>query len=282
MDALPHHRHQSSLEGWIDFSDQPLFRSADKRARARDKFYRIVNHFEAVNVNDGQYNRPALIRLTYEYARSEKSRDMFLHAFFKSMALSMDGEDGLTDNQPEEDLGSTLFGFADYIMDNFFLPCMSGGKNSMNAFTDVLVVRASTCKTPQPSPAYQAAIQRVQGERQYMQNFIGTPERVSELRGGCLVRDHHRCIITRQFDVGEAMTRFQKYGTEARDDDGNAFSDKTETDFLEVAHILPHSLTKMDNEQLVGLILFLVRFWCKLTLWLASLQKGCTLHPQHV
>lgn len=63
------------------------------------------------------YNRSRLIRLTYDYARSPLSQDNFLRAFFGSLELSMDGEEDL--NEP---IRSKFFGFADYLVNNFFLP----------------------------------------------------------------------------------------------------------------------------------------------------------------
>lgn len=123
--ASPHHRHQSSLEGIIRFSSEsPL--EVGERARAKQKFYRIVSHFQTANgslSSSRQYNRPLLVRLTYEHARSEESQDIFLRAFFQSMALSVNDENDLDFESNEEDLGSGLSRFADYLFDNFFLPC---------------------------------------------------------------------------------------------------------------------------------------------------------------
>ncbi|KAF2967331.1 hypothetical protein GQX73_g6277 [Xylaria multiplex] len=248
----PIHRHQPSLEGIINFSELPPL---EHRAEAQRRFYHIVNHFETRNDGGGggdnnnnaarsstvrtrrtghDYSRPRLVRLTYEYARSEASRDYFLRAFFQSMSLPMSGDENgdeeeeadvdLTNRELEADLCSTLFSFADYLLDNFFLP-----------------LKASTNKTPQPSPAYHSAVQRTQGEGP--QDFTGTPYRVSTLRGACLVRDRHRCVVSRIFYQNEAIARIEKDGLDARDDDGNPLIGES-FDVLEVAHILPHSLTK--------------------------------------
>lgn len=86
-------------------------------------FYQIVFHFEAMKRKRSEYNRPLLVRLTYEYARSKESQDNFLRAFFKPMALSMDGEEqvNFTDKHLEADLHSALTGFAEYLFENFFL-----------------------------------------------------------------------------------------------------------------------------------------------------------------
>jgi len=123
----PLHRHQSSLEGVIDFSaEAPL--GTNQRNDAKRRFYRIVEHFGAGGAIDNRvpplYEPPRLVRCTYEYALSDESRDNFLRAFFQAMALSLtgqgDGNDG--DLNDVEDFRSLFFGFASYLLDHFFLP----------------------------------------------------------------------------------------------------------------------------------------------------------------
>lgn len=124
MAAAPHHRHQSSLEGITSFSSQPPLGAA-KRARAHDQFYRIINHFEdeeaRAGSKKGPYNRPRLVRLIYEHARSQESKDLFLRAFFQAMDLQIEHENG--PDGINERLGSALTQFADHLIDHFFLPC---------------------------------------------------------------------------------------------------------------------------------------------------------------
>ncbi|KAI1424058.1 hypothetical protein F5Y12DRAFT_754595 [Xylaria sp. FL1777] len=189
-----------SLEDVIDFSaEAPL--GIIQRNDAKRRFYRIVEHFRGdIAVNSSQYKPSLLIRYPYEYALSDESRDNFLRAFFRALALSLTGQDNDNDLDDLENLRSLFFGFASYLLDNFFLP-----------------IKASTKKTPQPSPAYHSAVERVQGGAQ---GFVGTPDRLSQLRGACLVRDRHRCVITRKFDWTEAASRTRKHGEDARDDDG--------------------------------------------------------------
>ncbi|KAK3366606.1 hypothetical protein B0T24DRAFT_596516 [Lasiosphaeria ovina] len=62
------------------------------------------------------------VRLTYEYARSEEPQDIFLRAFFQAMSLLIDSEDDADLENNEEDLCSALSQFADYLVDDFFLP----------------------------------------------------------------------------------------------------------------------------------------------------------------
>ncbi|RYO88588.1 hypothetical protein DL763_005932 [Monosporascus cannonballus] len=223
--AAPHHRHQSSLEGIIDFSTKPSLET-DQRIKAKNRFYSIVTHFDTAenNSNRSPYKRSQLIRYTYEYALSEASKNNFLLAFFQAMGLSID-KDG---DSNFEEIGSAFFDFADYLLDNFFLPLKASGK-----------------ETPQPSPAVHSAVQRAQGGEE-TQGYIGTPDRISTLRQFCLVRDRHRCVISRRFDQREAISRFDRNGDDAQDDDGALLSGETSFEVLEVAHMLPHSLTKVD------------------------------------
>ncbi|XHF99704.1 hypothetical protein AWENTII_003194 [Aspergillus wentii] len=69
----------------------------------------------------------------------------------------------------------------------------------------------------------------------------GTRQRVSILRQNCLVRDHHRCVISHKFNIVEARKRAEEYGNDCKDDDGNLLKDESRGGFqyLEVAHILP-------------------------------------------
>jgi hypothetical protein len=82
----------------------------------------------------------------------------------------------------------------------------------------LFLVKASTKKTPQPSPAYHSAVERVQGG---VPGFAGTLDRVSTLRGACLIRDRHGCVISRKSDLKEAAHRMRKAGEDALDDDGD-------------------------------------------------------------
>ncbi|KAK0655416.1 hypothetical protein B0T16DRAFT_396876 [Cercophora newfieldiana] len=237
--AAASHRHQSSLEDIIDFSEaHPIFESSQQRAQAVDRFRRIVAHFESTEqqrassrYGDG-YNRPALVRLTFEYARSPESQDKFLKAFFQSLALGMlDDSDGIDLDDNLASFRELVFSFADHLIYHFFLP-----------------LRASTGKTPQPTPTYHIAVQQVQTheEQQRMQDFVGTPERLGALRGLCLTRDRHRCVITRAFDHDELEKRLRQ--PFVKDDDGNVlYPERNDYSHLKLAHILPFSLTKVEG-----------------------------------
>lgn len=89
-----------------------------------------------------------------------------------------------------------------------------------------------------------------------MQEFMGTPERLGNLRGLCLSRDRHRCVITRAFDNNELERRLRQ--APARDDDGNVLNPYDDYSHLEVAHIVPFGLTKAEGlgELACGPLLF--------------------------
>jgi len=131
--TAPSHRHQSSLEGLIDFTTtEPSFANEQERAQAVGRFRRIVGYFEAVEQpalrDGGGYNRPALVRYTFEYARSQESKDSFLRVFFRSLAIGMLDDDdnvNLSDDCVVADFREAVFGFAEFLMTNFFLPRMS-------------------------------------------------------------------------------------------------------------------------------------------------------------
>ncbi|KID96470.1 hypothetical protein MAJ_07526, partial [Metarhizium majus ARSEF 297] len=92
--ASAHHRHQSSLEGFIGFSSSPPLET-DERALAAERFFDIIEHYENNKPLNAQYNRPKLLRLTYEYATSEKSKDNILQAFFNAVSLPMNQENDI-------------------------------------------------------------------------------------------------------------------------------------------------------------------------------------------
>lgn len=76
---------------------EPLFANDEDRAKAVARFRRIVGYFEplekpSTRYGDG-YNRPALVRLTFDYACSQDSKDRFLVAFVQSLAIGMLNDD---------------------------------------------------------------------------------------------------------------------------------------------------------------------------------------------
>ncbi|ODH33668.1 hypothetical protein ACO22_03286 [Paracoccidioides brasiliensis] len=226
------HPHQASLEGIINVSASgPLI--ATQRARARRIFYSIVDSFgpPPSNQRPSEYSRPLLVRYTYEFSRSELSQDTFLRAFFEFMKWDIAEADeakfniNLENEAVKHELHTNLNLFADFLFDNFFLP-----------------LKACGFQTAQPTPAHLSVIEKaLRGP----QEFIATTDRLSVLRGSCLIRDHNRCVISRAFDGKEALTRIRRDGVDAQDDEGHPLHGQSST-LLEVAHIIPHSLTQAN------------------------------------
>jgi hypothetical protein len=136
--ASPHHRHQSSLEGVIDFAS-PQCLEPDQRNRATDLFNQIVAHCEPSQTENNEYKRVTLIRVAHEYVIS---RDSFLACFFLyieqelhpgenvsepclSQALSHLANLASWDRERWNELATHVAAFADYLVDNFFLPRMT-------------------------------------------------------------------------------------------------------------------------------------------------------------
>jgi hypothetical protein len=72
---------------------------------------------------------------------------------------------------------------------------------------------------------------------------------MAALREVCLIRDRHRCVISRKFDDTEAVKRVERGGdNKDKDDDGHLLKDEAGIFTpLEVAHILPHSLMNISS-----------------------------------
>lgn len=221
VSASPLHHQQSLLEGIIDFTAEPPLRT-DQRSVATAKFNRIIDYYDIPGVrNSCPYNRSRLIRFTHQYALSEQSQDNLLRVFFGAINLSVDNNEDIVF---DDELQSKFFGFADYLLDSFFLP-----------------LKASARKTPQPTPTYHSVVQEAEGAARV---FVGTQARVSALRGECLLRDRHRCVISRAYSPEAAMEGTDD-DDDAGDDDRNPFGG-VPLDMLEVAHILPYSLVKVN------------------------------------
>jgi hypothetical protein len=90
------------------------------------------------------------------------------------------------------------------------------------------------------------------------EEFGGTPNRFTGLRRLCLIRDHYRCAISREYETDEAEKRTTSYGDDAEDDDGHRILHGSNSfNILKVAHIIPHSLTRIESgsSQLVDILL---------------------------
>lgn len=273
--GTPLFRHQSSMEGVIDFATHNLL-EPDERSSATDIFNQIVAQYEPSQTSRQGYKRITLLHLTYE---SVVSRDNFLSCFFLFIEKELLQEEDVSQlslsqalsryinldswsRQQRELYETCLDTFSDYLVDNFFLPRMLHISCILDKSTNSGSVKASARRTPQPTPAPLSGAQT-------SEPMVGTTKRLSTLRRDCLIRDRHRCVISHNFDITEGEKRVQLYGDGAEDDSGRLLKHNSEgAEYLEVAHILPHSLTSVTNHdgdlQLV----------CTLPILLAS-----TFHP---
>ncbi|KAL3429313.1 hypothetical protein BDV09DRAFT_180610 [Aspergillus tetrazonus] len=236
MVLAPHvRRHCSFLEGVIVPSSQSL--NPEERDLATRIFDAIMMQFEPSQSTESGYYPVTLIRLM-KFEISEK--DEFLSFFFSFIQQDLLDEDDervglgqvLSHLAPfphlpfeqKDALKESLVAFAKYLVVNFFLP-----------------LKASAGKTPQPTPALsRSTTSKV---------AIGTPKRVSNLRKSCLIRDWYRCVVTRRFDAQEAQSRYKRDGQDVKDDDGKSLLPERDTmAYLEVAHIIPHSLKSLTGE----------------------------------
>lgn len=119
--ASPHHRHQTSLEGVIDALASSPQLGLEQRDQATRIFNAIIEASEPLQHSKGSCKQITLVRLTYEYARSEASRDTFLRFFFQQTQISTEKTD--LDFHRSCDYGPQLSAFADTLVENFFLPC---------------------------------------------------------------------------------------------------------------------------------------------------------------
>ncbi|KAJ5677682.1 uncharacterized protein N7477_003315 [Penicillium maclennaniae] len=234
------HRHQSSLEGVLDFS-VPLSLTREQHESARNLVIRLVRHYGSEKTVRKGYRPAALIQATLEHVTSP---DTFM-TFFLSYVyedLCSDVENGVDFDIthalvfferfslwiPERinKLHEGLENFAEYIVENFLLP-----------------LRASSVKTPQPTPTSLSSLQSPKP--------TGTRQRVSALRHNCLIRDRHRCVVSRKFDRVAARERFAENAESCADDDGNLLKNKSsdQFQFLEVAYILPYCLTTVASSE---------------------------------
>ncbi|OAX82145.1 hypothetical protein ACJ72_03501 [Emergomyces africanus] len=226
------HRHQSSLEGVLDFSE-PFSLTPQQFDSARSLLDIFIRDYGLERATERVYKPAKLIQATLDYI---SSKDSFLALFFtflhenlagvtSNITLALSYFEDFSSWKPAARSGvrGAFEEFADYMVTQFFLP-----------------LRASSVKTPQPTPTSLSTIQT--------STPTGTKQRISVLRHDCLVRDHHRCVVTRKFDITEARRRRAR-DKNCMDDDRKLLEMERRDNFryLEVAHILPHCLTKVAS-----------------------------------
>ncbi|EHK43051.1 hypothetical protein TRIATDRAFT_166868, partial [Trichoderma atroviride IMI 206040] len=208
-------QHRRFLAAVLNTSREPL--DAQENALGKAKFYRIIDLYSKRKRDRSKYKRHLLIQYSYEYALSEESRAHFLQTFFQALELSIDGQArvNLSDKKQASELWLKISAFADFLVDNFYLP-----------------LKAAARRAPLPSLTSQPAV----------------PDLITDPREDCLIRDRHRCIITHAFDFDEAVTRHKEQTNEAKDDEGRPLFGGNRFLHLEAAPILPHSLAEIGSD----------------------------------
>lgn len=117
----PHHRHQASLEDIINCSQLGRL-TTDERSRARGALNDIIDHVANHVGSKGGYSRHLLVRHTYEYSRSEMSKDTFLRVFFNIMGLDISSSEDI--NTDDSQIRQKFIDFADMLLEQFFVPCL--------------------------------------------------------------------------------------------------------------------------------------------------------------
>ncbi|EPE05605.1 hypothetical protein F503_02344 [Ophiostoma piceae UAMH 11346] len=226
--ASPLHHRQASLAVILDFTiREVVFASDAARSHARALFAVVLQQFEAAEIKQLSvpFRRIEMVRQICQCSLNQQSSDAYLRFFFSTVGIDM--ASALATSIDTAARSDKIVQFTDYLIENFFLP-----------------LKACAVKTPQPTPA-PLYIPTVPAE----DVLPGSRARVSTLRRDCLIRDKHRCMVTRKFDKQEARRRHTEYGQSAVDDDGQVFNwtDGTAFQTLEVAHILPHSLMNLEG-----------------------------------
>ncbi|KAI2864667.1 hypothetical protein CBS76997_11201 [Aspergillus niger] len=235
--ATAHRRRQLSLTWFIHLPLKPLL-TLEECQIARSLFKTLID-YAPERTSRGRYKPTVPIEETFGRIQC---KDVFLEYFFTYIYTNVIPEEerrtgsGFSQvftyfrdfsswsSKNNDTAMDTIHNFAEYLINNSFMP-----------------LRASSVKTPQPTPVALPANQNAP---------TGIKSRVSRLRQECLKRDHYRCVVSRKFDRAEAKKRLEQ-DENSKDDDGefsrNQKSDQLE--YLEVAHIIPHSLATVSSEE---------------------------------
>ncbi|CAI7627392.1 unnamed protein product [Penicillium glandicola] len=254
------HHHQFYLEVVLDFSIS-FSLTLQQRESAKLLVIKLVRHYRPGQTVQKVYKPAALIHAILERVAS---LDTFLNFFLSyiyqdlcstegpvmdfdiTYALSYFDDWALWEPEQINNLNKAIENFAEFVVDNFLLPRVSTTRSYLYKQSNsqsVIPVRATSVKTLQSTPTSLSSLQS--------STPTGIKQRISVLRQGCLIRDRHRCVISRKFDRATARNRFTENGEFCADDDGNLLKDEPSDQFqyLEVTYILPHSVTTVSCEE---------------------------------
>ncbi|RAO74321.1 uncharacterized protein BHQ10_010333 [Talaromyces amestolkiae] len=216
------HRHQLSLEGILDFS-QPFTLPPHESQAARAIFQELINNYDSEQRPPRGYKPIALVQATFDHVASKDTFLMLFLSFLYETLCSRRGDGAESDISPYlayfSDLASWnsarlseayggIEAFAEFIVENFLLPRMSLVGEDPTTNTSIVILNTN---------AYADW-------------------------------DKGAYIYTER-TLREARKRFDQYGEDSKDDDGNLLREEINErfSFLEVAHILPHSLVTVAS-----------------------------------
>ncbi|KAF9243354.1 hypothetical protein DTO027I6_7540 [Penicillium roqueforti] len=211
----------------------PLSLTSQQHKSARNLVIRLIRHYGSEKTVRKGYRPASLIQAALEHVKSPDTFVTFFlsyihkdllddegHAFDSDITHALEFFEGFSSWEPEQinKLHESLEMFAEYIVENFLLP-----------------LRVSSVKTSQPTPISLSSLQN--------STQIGTWQQT------CLLRDRHRCVVSRKFDRAAARKRFEENAEFCADDDGNLLKDESSDQFqyLEVAQIFPYCLTTVAS-----------------------------------
>ncbi|KAL4956324.1 hypothetical protein BDW69DRAFT_89938 [Aspergillus filifer] len=208
---LGHKRYPQSLEHILDFSE-PMSLVPHQSKLARLILDQLMKHYGLSQVSRRRYKPAVLIQAVFDYASSE---DAFLILYFSFLYETCCTR---TANNPDND-SIHFTHYLRFLED--FPSCDVDALKNLDAATEdfaeyivedlLLLLRASSVKTPQPTPTSLSSLPSATASPR---------QRISALRQSCLIRDHHQCVIFRSFDRREAERRLQQDGENCRDDNG--------------------------------------------------------------
>ncbi len=238
----------------------------------------------STNLNTFDYNPPydrgRLIQEVFNHAAEPLGRDNFLRYFLARLISSSSSRD-ITPDLPsqaqfrqalsilsnfqqwrsieQKEIFLSVKNFSDHLVHAFFTPCeyiLHFFSLNLDSRLTKCQVRASGGKTPYPLERSSSSTSAP---------VTGTPTRLATLRQDCLLRDHHRCVVTGAFDEEEFFIRYKKDGNNAKDDDGELLlSDpKLGSESLNVAHIIPHCFVSLNSgeTELVCIMVFILNLF---------------------
>ncbi|KAI9845505.1 MAG: hypothetical protein M1837_004844 [Sclerophora amabilis] len=203
------------------------------RREAELLFTQILSDFERTeyNLKIGGFDPCVAVGVAHHCAVGLRGKDSVLVRFFAHLACDVVGQSvdlqeclnyarSSLKSDEKDKLLRRVYDWATFLLNAFFAPFKAQGEKYF--FTP-----------PNFEP--------VEGYSDH-----GTIRLLANLRQRCLERDHQRCIVTRRFNLslGNEMMRRDR---QPRDMEGNLLtSNGNRFGNLQVAHIMPHSMNKME------------------------------------